>query len=410
MGERETSIIVGAGLGGVSAAGALRQSGYAGRVLLINGESELPYDRPPLSKTVLLGAEDLSNLYLKPESWYRENEVELISGVAVQQIRDDGHEVQLSDGRVLRYQHLLLTTGADVRRVPVLEQGAIPCFYLRTYRDSVALQAQLVPGRHLLIVGAGIIGLEVAASAVRCGCQVSVMEIADRVMARTMPESMSAWLQRQHESRGVRFYLENSVSGFDSDDDGAAAVLAGGERIRADLMLIAAGITPAVDLAEQGGLACDNGIVVNEYGQTSSEDIYAAGDAAAYPDAWLERSFRSENWMHAMRQAECAARNMAGAHEPYREIQSGWTDQYDFKLQVAGVFDGDQQILRGDWNSGSFMIFQLREGRVVGLLGVNQAKFMRLGQNLIKSKATVDTAVLSDPAGNLKKAAIERIG
>ena len=410
MVERETSIIAGAGLGGVSAAGALRQSGYAGRVLLINRESELPYDRPPLSKTVLQGAEDLTDVYLKPESWYRENEVELISGVAVQRVREDEHEVQLSDGRVLPYQHLLLTTGADVRRVPVLELGAIPCFYLRSYRDSVALKAQLVPGRRLLIIGAGIIGLEVAASAVHCGCQVSVMEIADRVMARTMPETMSAWLQRQHESRGVRFYLENSVSGFGSDDDGAAVVLAGGERIRADLMLIAAGITPAVDLAEQSGLACDNGIVVDEYGRTSSEDIYAAGDAAAYPDAWLGQRFRSENWMHAMRQAECAARNMVGAHEPYREIQSGWTDQYDFKLQIAGVFDGDQQILRGDRNSDSFMIFQLREGRVVGLLGVNQAKFMRLGQNLIKSKATVDTAVLSDPAGNLKKAAVERPG
>lgn len=404
-GKGGVSVIIGAGLGGVSAVRALREAGNTGRIILINGEDELPYDRPPLSKGVLRGEAALPDIYLQAEAWYRENDIEILSGVRAEKIRPDSHQVDLSNGASLDYSKLLIASGADARRIPALHQDIIPYHYLRTYQDTLALQSHLVPGQHLVLIGAGVIGLEVAASALKCGCRVSVVEIADRVMARSIPQQMSAWLQQQHEARGVKFYLENSVKEFREEGGSPGLALQSGDFLPADVMLICAGVIPAVELAEQCGIHCDNGVVVNEFGETSVADIYAIGDVACYPDAWLGRQFRSENWMHARRHAECTARNMNGDQEPYTEIQSVWTDQFEFKLQIAGVLEGDREVLRGDMNSDSFMIFFLDKNRVIGVLGVNQAKFMRIGQNLIKSKAEVDVDALADVSNNLKRIA-----
>lgn len=402
MSGSETFVIIGAGLGGVSAAAALRQDGFAGRIVLLNNEKELPYDRPPLSKSVLQGVETLADVYLKSPAWYGENNIELLSGVAATQIKPDQHQVVLDNGTTVEYAKLLIATGAEARRIQPLEQGPIPYYYLRTDLDALGLKEHLTPGKKLALIGAGVIGLEVAASARKLGCDVTVVEIADRVMARFMSEDMSAWLQKQHESHGVKFYFKDSVAGFSESPRGL--VLAGGVTVPADVMLIGAGVVPVTKLAEDCGLECNNGIVVNEYGQTSSPDIYAIGDVAFYPDAWMGRAMRSENWLHAQKQGECAARNMNGGSEAYGEIQSVWTDQYDFKLQTSGILDGDQVVLRGDMDAGSFMLFYLQQGVVRGVLGVNSSKFMRLGQNMIKAKVPVDVTVLADPEANLKKA------
>jgi NADPH-dependent 2,4-dienoyl-CoA reductase/sulfur reductase-like enzyme len=404
MSETDTFVIIGAGLGGVCAASALRQAGYAGRIILLNKENQLPYDRPPLSKGILQGTEGIADICLKPDSWYVQNAIDLRTDVMADRIDPDAREVQLDDGSIVKYTKLLIATGAEARRIPPLEQELLPYFYLRSYYDAVGLQEYLKPGKRLVLIGAGVIGLEVAASAIKCGCKVTVVEIADRVMARSVPPTISAWLRRQHESHGVTFHFEDSVAGFSGDANNPGLLLTGGTRLPADAMLICAGVVPDDQLAQQCGLECNNGIVVDQFCQTSHDDIYAVGDVAAYPDAWLGRTVRSENWMHAQRHAECAAANMIGAAEPYAEIQSVWTDQYDFKLQVAGVLEGDQEVTRGDMGSGNFMSFYLREGSVVGVLGVNQAKFMRVGHNFIKSGARVDTAVLADPESNLKKA------
>ncbi|MFA5633119.1 MAG: FAD-dependent oxidoreductase [Porticoccaceae bacterium] len=402
MSGTDTMVIIGAGLGGVSAAGALRQDGFTGRIVLINNEKELPYDRPPLSKSVLQGVETLTDVYLKAPNWYDDNNVELLSGVAATQIKPDQHQVVLDNGTTLEYSKLLIATGAQARRIPALEQGGVPYFYLRTDLDALGLKEQLGPGKKLVLIGAGVIGLETAASATKLGCEVAVVEIAERVMARFMSEDMSAWVQAKHEAQGVRFYLKDSVAGF--SDDSKGLVLASGATLEADVILIGAGVVPVAELAEACGLECNNGIVVNEYCQTSSPDIYAIGDVAFYPDAWMGRPMRSENWLHAQKQGECAARNMNGGNEAYGDIQSVWSDQYDFKLQTSGVLEGDQVVLRGDMSADNFMIFYLQDGVVRGVLGVNSAKFMRLAQNMIKAKAPVDVAVLADPAANLKKA------
>jgi 3-phenylpropionate/trans-cinnamate dioxygenase ferredoxin reductase component len=402
--QPEVTLIIGAGLGGVSAAGALRGAGNTGRIVLINGEAELPYDRPPLSKGVIQGSEALEDVYLKPESWYVDNGVELLSNTRVVKIAPDSHQLELADGSTLAYDKLLLASGADVRRIPSLEQDQVPFHYLRDFRDAEALQEGLEAGKHLVLVGAGVIGLEVAASARKIGCEVAVVEIVDRVMARSMPANMSAWLQQQHEDRGVKFFLENSIAEFQQEGGETSLLLSGGERIPVDLMLICAGVIPAVQLAEDCGIECDNGVVVDEHCHTSNEDIYAIGDVASYPDAWAGKQMRSENWMHAQRQAECAALNMNGEASSYADIQSVWTDQYEFKLQMAGILAGEQEVMRGDMSSGSFMIFYLDEGTVVGVLGVNQPKQMRIAQNIIKSRAQADVDMLADSDANLKKA------
>ena len=400
--QPETLVIVGAGLGGVTAASAIRQAGNTRPVVLINGEADLPYDRPPLSKGVLQDLESLQDIHFEPAAWYEENKVELISNTRAKSIRPASHEVELEDGRVLAYGQLLLATGSEVRRIAELEQDRVPYYYLRSYGDASELKSGLAPGKRLLLVGAGVIGLEVAASAKQVGCDVAVVEIADRVMARSVPERMSTWLQHQHEIRGVEFFLKDSVVSF--EEDGSRVHLASGESIAADLMLICAGVMPETKLAEDCGIHCSNGVVVDEYCRTSAEDIYAIGDLTSYPDAWQGEMMRSENWMHAQRQAECAALNILGEETPYRHIQSVWTDQYDFKLQLAGVLEGDQEVVRGDLNSSDFMIFYLQQARLKGVLGVNQPKLMRLAQNMIRSGAEVDVELLANPQANLRKA------
>ncbi len=404
--QPETIIIIGAGLGGVAAAGALRQAGYSGRIILINGETELPYDRPPLSKSVLQGADALADIYLKPDTWYEENNLELLSGAQVVSIEPGTRRLVMEDGSALAYDKLLLATGADVRRIPELEQDRIPYHYLRSYQDALALKAGLGSGKRLVLIGAGVIGLEVAASARQCGSEVSVIEVADRVMARSVPEHISAWLQEQHENRGVKFFMEDSVAGIQDQNAGPRIQLSSGMSLPADLMLICVGVAPATRLARECGIECDNGVIVDEYCRTSAEDIFAIGDVACYPDAWEGRIMRSENWMHAQKQAECAALNMNGEKKPYTGIQSLWTDQYNFKLQLAGVISGDQEVIRGDMDSGNFMIFYLRKGVVVGVLGVNQPKLMRMTQNVIKSGSQVDVAILADSKANIKKAVL----
>lgn len=410
MNTEHPMIIIGAGIGGISAAATLRASGYSGPIVLINNEKEFPYDRPPLSKTILQGEESIPDIYLRSPTWYPDNSIEILNGVAVTRISSDAHQVSLSNGDTLSYKKLLLATGAEARSISALESATIPHFYLRTAEDAMGLKDYMKPGKRLILVGAGVIGLEVAASAVKCGCDVSVLEIADRVMARSMPPIMSTWLQEKHQSRGIKFYMPDSIAEFANRDGNNGVILKSGTFLPADVMLICAGVIPATQLAEEAGLTCDNGIVVNEFAETSATDIYAIGDVANYPDTWTKTTQRAENWMHAQRHAECAAANMLASKDaekkPYTEIQSVWSDQYEFKIQMAGILEGAQEIVRGDMASDQFMIFWLNNDIVTGVLAVNQAKNMRPAQNLIKNKSKVDVALMADDTVNLKKVAI----
>lgn len=420
MSSIETVVIVGAGLAGVTAAGALREHGHPGRIVLVGEEAELPYDRPPLSKSVLVH-DDLEKLVatrlpgdialrspqeiaLRPETWYAERQIELQLGRPAVRLDTARHELEIAGGARLRYDRLLLAPGARARRLPALEQGRIPHLYLRTLQDALELRERLSPGQRIVLIGGGVIGMEVAASAVLRGCEVTVVELAPRIMARALCPEISAHLAQYHRARGVKLLLSAQLRG-QATGSAPGIELADGTVLPADLLLIGIGVVPDTTLAEQAGLHCEDGIVVDAHGATSAPDVYAAGDAVRYPDSFLGRSIRSENWMHAQNQAIAVAKCMLGATEPYAQVPHMWSDQYDLKIQVTGTCEGEDPVCRGSVVDNKFMLIYLDGPRIQGATGINEARDMKFVQKLIEARTEVGRAELADPAFNLKKAA-----
>jgi len=415
-----TIVIVGSGLAGVTAAGTLREGGFAGRLVLVGEEPEAPYDRPPLSKSVLVHDEfaeliaarqpgDIAlrapeQIALRPAGWYEQQRIELMLGQRALRLEPAAHTVELERGARLHYDRLLLAPGARVRRLPGVENGPVPCLYLRTLGDAVSLRGHLRPGCRVVLLGGGVIGMEVAASAVLRGCDVTVVELAGRIMERALTAQVSEHIAAYHRSKGVKLNLgvraERQASG-----PAAGIVLSDGRTVPADLVVIGIGVLPNTELAAQAGLTCQDGIVVDELGATSAADIYAAGDAVRYPDSFFGRMERGENWMHAQNQAAAVARNMLGLTTPYHQVPHMWSDQYDLKIQVTGRHDTSEHILRGQLAANKFMLMHRAEGRLVGATGVNEARDMKFAQRLIEARVPVTAAQLADPAFNLKKAA-----
>jgi NADPH-dependent 2,4-dienoyl-CoA reductase/sulfur reductase-like enzyme len=280
----------------------------------------------------------------------------------------------------------------------------VPHLYLRTLGDAIELRRRLRPRCRVVLVGGGVIGMEVAASAVLRDCDVTVVELAPRIMGRALPPDISDYLAAYHRDKGVKLRLHvTKIAQEDSATPGL--VLDGGEHLPADMLVIGIGVTPNVDLAIAAGLECDDGIVVDEYGATSAEDIYAAGDAVRYPDSFLDRRVRSENWMHAQNQAAAVARNALGAGEPYRQTPFMWSDQYDLKIQTTGRFDTSMHITRGDVSRNKFLVLHVDGGRLLGATAINEPRELKYAQKLIEARVVRDPAQLADPAFNLKTAA-----
>jgi NADPH-dependent 2,4-dienoyl-CoA reductase/sulfur reductase-like enzyme len=419
MPSAETIVIVGSGLAGVSAAGTLREAGFGGRIVLVGEEPEIPYDRPPLSKSVLVHDEyaalvashlptDIAlrapdNIALRPAGWYEEHRIELVLGVRASLIDTAAHRVRLASGVALPYDRLILAPGARPRRVPALETGAVPVAYLRTLRDAIELRRHLQPGRRIVLLGGGVIGMEVAASAVLRECQVTVVELAPRIMSRALPLETSEYLAAYHRAKGVQLLLATAASEQDRAQPGLK--LQDGTTLSADLIVIGVGVLPDTQLAQASGLSCDDGIVVDALGATSAADVYAAGDAVRYPDAFFGRHLRSENWMHAQNQAVAVARNVLGAAQPYTQVPHMWSDQYDLKVQVSGRYDTAEHVRRGDVARNKFLLLHLEDGRVVGATGINEARDMKYAQRLIEARTVIEPVRLADPGFNLKKAA-----
>lgn len=418
MSSTETIVVVGSGLGGVSAAGALREAGFTGRVVLVGDEPEVPYDRPPLSKAALVN-EDFAaqlnadtpsccalqvpaTLALRPAGWFETQRIELMLGCRATRIDTAAQTVDVEDHGALHYSKLILVPGARVRRLPAIEAGVTPHVYLRTLRDAASLRKHMQPGRRVVLLGGGVIGMEVAASARQRGCEVTVVELAPRIMARALTAQLSEHVAAYHLAKGVQLKLGVEVTGPAA---GGGLALRDGTTVPADLIVIGIGVVPNVELAAAAGLRCEDGIVVDEFGATSQAGIYAAGDAVRYPDAFFGRTMRSENWMHAQNQAVAAARNALGANAPYRQTPYMWSDQYDLKIQVTGRIDTDHHVLRGDHAKQKFMHLHMADGCVVGASGINEARDIKFAQRLIEARVQVDPAHLADPAFNLKKAA-----
>ncbi len=399
--------IVGASLAGDAAAATLRESGYTGRIVLIGDESSAPYDRPPLSKDALADSDDGSDhrWLLRERGWYAEQGIELRLGQAATAIDRAGKTLALADGQTLGYDKLLLTTGARARTLPGATDAPVPGLVVRTLEDASSLRARLSPGARLVVVGAGVIGLEVAATAARRGCQVDVVDLAERVMSRVLPPALSEYIATLHRTNGVRLHLAaGSVAVTERDGQGGVETMAHGF-IPADVVVAGIGAMPNTALAEAAGLDCDDGILVDQNCRTSDSAIFAAGDVARFPCAYANRLMRGENWKHAQDHGIAAARSMLGQGEPYAAVQSMWSDQYDTRLQTCGEPRG-REVERGSIESGKFMRIYLDEhGVVVGAIGINHAKDMRFAEKLVALRARVDAERLADPKHDLRKLA-----
>jgi 3-phenylpropionate/trans-cinnamate dioxygenase ferredoxin reductase component len=395
-------VIVGAGECGARAAFALREAGYAGPVTLIGDELHLPYERPPLSKAVMTDRSAGAKL-IADKARLAGAGIQHLRGASASAIDPRGHELALADGRTLRYDRLLLATGARPRRLP----GAVPVAYLRTIDDAVAIRARLAPGKRLVVIGAGFIGLELAASARVLGAAVTVVEAQPRILMRGVPEELAAMLHDRHVAGGVDLITATGVASIEGDIGSVSVVLASGGVMRADLVVAGIGAAPNIDLAAATGLAIDNGVLVDEKLQTAESDIFAAGDCCNALNPIFGRRVRLESWRSAQEQGTLAARNMLGAEQALSAAPWFWSDQYELTLQVAGLAEGATQTVRRRSADGSLILFHLDgDGRLLAAsgLGVGNAvaRDIRVAEMLIGRLATPDPAALAAPGIKLK--------
>lgn len=398
----ETIVIVGAGQAGGRAAQALRAAGFAGRVVLIGQEKYPPYERPPLSKELVVTDAGLEKARLHDPAWYEQNKIELRLGAPAEAIDRAGKRVK-AGGEWLAYDKLLLATGARVRKLPIPGADLPGVFYLREFDDTLAIRARLAPGTRAVVIGGGFIGLETAASAVKRGASVTVLEAADRLMGRAVAPEIGAWFADLHRKKGVDVRLGARIRAIEGAGK-AERVALEGEAIPADIVVIGIGIVPNVEIAAVAGLEVGNGIVVDEFGRTSDPAIWAAGDCALQPNAFLGKKVRLESYQNAQDQAMAVARNMIGEPKAYEDSLWVWSDQHDVNLQMTGAPEGyDSLVWRGDRASGAFMAFYMKAGRIVAVNTVNMGREMKPAQRLLQSKKIFDPAQLADPNVRLLK-------
>lgn len=404
MTSDQTFIIVGAGQAGGWTAKTLRDQGFDGRVVVIGEENFPPHERPPLSKEVLLGEAEPESCLLWPTDVLEEANIELRLGERVDAIDPDGHTLTMANGESVSWTKLMLATGGQARTLDVPGADLKGVYTLRTVADTDAIRPRLTEGAAIAVIGAGWIGLEVAAAARKRGASVTVIEIADRVCARALTPELSDWVQRLHEGHGVDIRLGTGFDGFEGDGRLERVLLADGSAIECDTAVIGIGLAPSVELAEAAGLAIDNGIVVDETGRTSHPDIFAAGDVANHPNKLLGRRVRLESWENAQNQAINAAKAMLGSEDEYAEIPWFWSDQYDANIQLMGLpEDWDTTAVRGDRESGAFIEFYLKDGRLQGAAAVNNPRDLRFTRRMMMADKTFDPEALADPEVKLQK-------
>jgi len=394
-------VILGAGHAGCQLAFALRAGGHQGALTLVNGEDALPYHRPPLSKAFLTSgwAEEL---LLRGESAFAESRIQLIRDTA-QEIDRDRREVRMATGKPLPYDHLILATGAVNRRlqVPSGDQGV---FYLKTVSDAEAIRRALPEARQVVIIGAGFIGLEFAAFAAGAGKAVHVIDLADRAMARTASHEISTYFERRHLQAGVQFRFAATISDILRKEGTVCGLrLASGEVVEADLIVAGIGVVANTELADAGGLATDDGIVVDRYLTTSDPCISAIGDCTRFPTSYASHPVRLESVQNANDQARSVARKLTGKALPYSALPWFWSDQGLDKLQIAGLTGGsDRHVVRGSPEENTFSVFSFRDDRLIAVESVNQSADHMVARRLIAAQTLLDPACAADVTFQLK--------
>ena len=395
-------VIVGGGQAAAQAVQSLRQQSFAGAITLLGDEPYPPYQRPPLSKKYFAGELARERLMLRPAAFYAEKGVVLELGARVEELEPAARRVRLRDGRTLAYDRLLLATGSRARALPVPGVDLAGVHYFRTITDVDSILASLAPAARVLLVGAGYIGLEVAASARQRGFDVTVLEAAERVMSRTVSAEISAFYDACHRAAGVTIHCGAGVKAFVGADRVTAVETSDGRNFACDVAIVGIGIEPNVELAARAGLECSNGIIVDELARTADPNIVAAGDCTNHPLPLLERRVRLESVPNAIHQAKVAAATLLGSPSPYSEVPWFWSDQYDLKLQIAGLSTGyDEVVLRGDPATRSFAAFYLRAGQLLAVDAINSPKDFIAGKKLVAGRARIAPDVLRDPKTDL---------
>ena len=405
--EKADVVIVGAGHGGAQCAIALRQNGFTGSVVVVGREPEYPYERPPLSKEYFAREKTFDRLYIRPPTFWAEKDITFKLDTEVTKVDAAAHELTLSNGQTFGYGKLVWATGGDPRRLSCSGADLAGVFAVRTREDCDLMMAEIDGGvTNVIVIGGGYIGLEAAAVLIKVGCKVTLLEALPRVLARVAGEELSAFYEKEHRDHGVDLRTEVSVDCIVGDGRKVTGVkLGNGEEIPAEAVIVGIGIIPAVGPLILAGAAGANGVDVDEFCRKSLPDVYAIGDCASFAcDFAGGNVMRVESVQNANDMATCVAKAICGDEKPYHAFPWFWSNQYDLRLQTAGINLGyDQTVVRGDPEARSFSVVYLREGRVLALDCVNMVKDYVQGRKLVEAKATPDLADLADASKPLKE-------
>jgi 3-phenylpropionate/trans-cinnamate dioxygenase ferredoxin reductase subunit len=402
--SKENCIIVGASHAAAQVAPKLRQGGWQGGISILGNEYFLPYHRPPLSKAFLSGGKSFDDILIRQPAIYKSSNVRIALGVEVTSIDRGNKTLILDDQEVFPYDKLVLTVGARVRRLNIPGIDLPGVFYLRDIDDVQRIKRYAGADRKAVIVGGGYIGLETAASLRQLGMEVTVIEAMPRILQRVTAPEISAFYHRIHTEEGINILTDVGVEAIEGEKDVQSVVCNNGQVYPADLVVVGVGIVPNTELAEEAGLEVDNGIVVDEYCRTSDHDILAAGDCTSHYNPIYDRQIRLESVQNAVDQASVVADTLCGNPKPYNALPWFWSDQFDLKLQIAGLSQGyDQVVVRGDIeNSRSFAAFYLKDNKILAVDAVNRPQEFMLGKRLITQGVEVDSSQLEDDSFKLK--------
>ena len=395
-------VVIGSGQAAIQTVMSLKRNKFTGSIKVIGEEDHLPYQRPPLSKDFLLEEYKPERVSLKKKEFYEENGVDLILGKRAESIDTILKEITLSDENKIRYDQLIIATGSRVRKLNVPGSDKKGIYYLRDLDDANALKQRLKKNKKMVIVGAGYIGLEVASVAASLGVEVTVIEMANRVMNRTVDPMISSYYKKLHESHGVKIHLDNGLREFEGGDSVNAVLCSDGLILEADLVVIGAGVLPNQEIAIEAGLECNNGIMVNEFGETSTAHVYACGDCTNHPNKGLNTRLRLESVHNAMEQSKTVANTIMGNKEPYDQVPWFWSDQYDHKLQLVGISgDHDEVVMRGLESEQKFLLFYLKNSELIAVNAINSSKEFLICRKLVANKVKISSDVIKDQSVNL---------
>lgn len=400
----QSIVVLGAGHAGGALVGQLRQFGYTGAITLIGDEAYHPYQRPPLSKTWLSGDAGLGQVLLKPAEWYAANNVDLRLGECATSIDRNRKVVSVTTGPDLPYDILVIATGASPRKLGVSGENGKNIFALRTIADAEAIKSAISPGARIALIGAGYIGLEVAASAIKAGAKATVIEREGRSVARVACPTIAVFLEGYHRAKGVEFKFDTGIESFAGDSAVEAVNLNDGQTVSCDVAVVGIGVTPNQEIAEAAGLECKNGVVVDENAMTSDPSIFAIGDVSFRPIPRYDTHFRLESVPNVLEQARCVAAILTGKQTVPADVPWFWSDQYDLKIQIAGLaIDCDTEISRGDPNSNSFAVFHLKGKVIRAVEAINAPPEFMVGRKLIGAAQEIDLARLADSSIPMKE-------